>query len=245
MSLEQKYVWATQFLDKHYPNFVDAETIYENQVKTFLRKDAVLLDAGCGRGEFLQKYRPQVKLVIGIDVSEESARDAARRGISTNSPQSVLVGSLEDLPFKEKTFDLITCRWVVEHLKDPKRTFYEFHRVLKKGGHLVLLTTNAYNYVTILNRLMPVGARKRVLNKLGRGESDTFPAYYRCNSVRRLRTTAAENHLSEETIILVGSPFYLFFSKLLFRLAVMYEKLTDIGLLKGGKIHIIASFVKQ
>lgn len=245
MSLEQKYLWASQFLDKHYPNFVDAETVFEKRVQALLHSNVVMLDAGCGKGESLQKYRPRVKLAIGIDVSKEPVRDAAGRGISTNSPQSVLVGSLEDLPFKEETFDLITCRWVMEHLKDPKRSFHEFHRILKKDGHLVLLTTNAYNYVTILNRLMPVEAKKMVLGKLGRGESDTFPAYYRCNTVRKLRAAAAESHFKKESIMLVGNPFYLFFSKFLFRLAVMYEKLTDMGLLKGGKIHIIAAFVKH
>jgi ubiquinone/menaquinone biosynthesis C-methylase UbiE len=238
MSLEKRHLWAKQYLDRHYPNFEDAETIFEKMVKEMLRPEMVLLDAGCGKGEFLDKLGPATGRAVGIDLSKESVKKAGHNA-------ALALGTLEALPFRDETFDLITCRWVVEHLEDPGRSLSELHRVLKTGGRIVLLTSNARSYAALLSRLMPLEMKRRLLNKLGRGESDTFPTYYRCNSVSKIRELASENQFSEEGLTLVGSPFYFFFSKSFFRLAVAYEKLTDFKMLNASKIHIIASFIKQ
>jgi ubiquinone/menaquinone biosynthesis C-methylase UbiE len=234
--LEKKYLWAKQYLDRHYPNFEDAETIFEKRVKALLQPHMAVLDAGCGKGEFLDKLGPAARQAVGIDLSKESVRKASH---------NVAVGTLETLPFRDETFDLITCRWVVEHLEDPRRSLPELHRVLKTGGRIVLLTSNARSYAALLNRFLPLEMKTRLLNKLGRGESDTFPTYYRCNSARKIRAAASETRFTVEDLVLVGSPFYLFYFKPLFRIAVLYEKLTDMAALRGGKIHIIAALVKR
>lgn len=236
MSLEKKYLWAKQYLDRHYPNFEDAETIFEKRVKALLRPDMAVLDAGCGKGEFLDKLGPAVRQAVGIDLSKESVRKAGH---------SVALGTLEALPFRDETFDLITCRWVVEHLEDPRKSLSELNRVLRSGGRVILLTSNANSYASVLSRLLPLGVKIKIMNRLGRGESDTFPTYYRCNSARKIRAAASETRFTVEDLVLVGSPFYLFYFKPLFRIAVLYEKLTDMAALRGGKIHIIAALVKR
>ncbi len=237
MSLERKYKWTTNFLNKYYPNFKDWVTLYDEIVHRTLKKDFLFLDAGCGKGEIIAKYKENVRLAVGIDIELEPMK---------NSPvkENLLVGRLENMPFKDEVFDLILCRWVLEHLEQPQKTFNEFSRILKNNGHLLVLTSNIYNYAMFLNRLMPPRIKKSILAKLGRSESDTFRTYYRCNTVSKIKKVAENNGLELGELVLIGNPFYLFFSRFLFVLGVVYEKLTDISFLKKGKTHIIASFRK-
>jgi len=41
---------------------------------------------------------------------------------------------------KDSSFDFIICTQVLEHLKEPKKAFHEFNRILKKDGQLFLTT---------------------------------------------------------------------------------------------------------
>src|SRR5262249_40238835 len=49
------------------------------------------------------------------------------------------------LPYKDRTFDLVTCTEVLEHLEDYRYTIREGFRVLKPRGLLVLTTPNDLN----------------------------------------------------------------------------------------------------
>jgi SAM-dependent methyltransferase len=55
----------------------------------------------------------------------------------------VRIGRLEDLPWPEHTFDLITCLDVIEHTPDDRLTLSELRRVSRPGGWL-LVTVPAY-----------------------------------------------------------------------------------------------------
>ncbi len=238
MSLERKIKWARSFVDRYYPNFKDAETRYEELIKSSLNKGMVVLDAGCGKAGILGKYAGEAKTVVGIDADRESLK-------SNPLLNNLIVGNLEDLPFKDESFHLITCQWTLEHLEEPQKAFQEFNRLLKKGGQLIVITSNIYNYVMILSKLMPLSLKQKILAKLGRGESDTFPTYYRCNSPSRLLKMTKSTGFQKRRFELVGNPFYFFVSKPLFILAVLYERLTDRPFLRKGKIHMVASFVKK
>lgn len=49
-------------------------------------------------------------------------------------------GSIDRLPYKNDSFDLILASLVIHYLKKPERAFKEFNRVLKKNGILVFST---------------------------------------------------------------------------------------------------------
>lgn len=49
----------------------------------------------------------------------------------------------EILPFHNEAFDTIICSEVIEHLENPHQFLKQCHRVLKKGGKLILTTPNA------------------------------------------------------------------------------------------------------
>jgi SAM-dependent methyltransferase len=68
-------------------------------------------------------------------------------------------GITEHLPDPDASTDLIWCRDVLEHVKDLGTVFGEFRRVLRAGGHAVIYSTTATDWLTSdeAARLWPAG----------------------------------------------------------------------------------------
>ena len=102
-----------------------------------LPADASVLDAGCGSGRTLEELSPYGD-VYGIELDPGAADVARARGRG-----EVQIGRLEDLPWEDGRFDLITCLDVIEHTPDDRVTLRELRRVSRPGGFL-LVTVPAY-----------------------------------------------------------------------------------------------------
>jgi SAM-dependent methyltransferase len=102
-----------------------------------LRAGARVLDAGCGSGRTLEELGGYGE-VFGIELDPGAADVARARGCG-----EVLVGRLEELPWEDGYFDLITCLDVIEHTPDDRVTLRELRRVCRPGGFL-LVTVPAY-----------------------------------------------------------------------------------------------------
>lgn len=76
--------------------------------------------------------------VSGIELNTDAAELARGRGLG-----EVRVGRLEELPWDDATFDLITCLDVIEHVPDDVTALVELLRVARPGGWL-LVTVPAY-----------------------------------------------------------------------------------------------------
>ena len=98
---------------------------------------ARVLDAGCGSGRTLQELVDYGD-VSGIELNTEAAALARGRALG-----DVEVGRLEELPWEDGTFDLITCLDVIEHVPDDTAALAELLRVCRPGGWL-LVTVPAY-----------------------------------------------------------------------------------------------------
>jgi len=89
-----------------------------------LPRDLTVLDVG-GR---YQPYRPllegKFKKYLALDVEKTEFVTA--------------VGSGENIPFKDATFDLVIATGVFEYFRQPYRGANEIHRVLKPGGTLLV-----------------------------------------------------------------------------------------------------------
>lgn len=93
-----------------------------------------VLDAGCGTGaglEWLARYGR----VTGIDLSDTALAYCRERGL----PRLVR-GSIEDLPFADASFDLITTFDVLYHrwVGDDLQALRELRRVLRPAGRLLV-----------------------------------------------------------------------------------------------------------
>jgi SAM-dependent methyltransferase len=99
-----------------------------------------VLEVGSGLGLLAQEVAGRVTRgrVIGVERSPEQLA-AARR--ATPSPEFVQ-GDAHALPFEGGSFDLVYCRYVLEHLADPGRALSEMRRVLAVGGRCCVQENN-------------------------------------------------------------------------------------------------------
>ena len=87
-----------------------------------------MLDAGCGSGRTLEEL-VRLRGGAGIELDPVAAELARARGRG-----EVRIGRLEELPWEDAQFDLITCLDVIEHTPDDRVTLSELRRVSKPGG---------------------------------------------------------------------------------------------------------------
>lgn len=108
------------------------------------RPTAHVLDVGAGAGHTALAFAARVARVVALDVTpqmlEEVQRNAALRGLDNVSVQQ---GVAEALPFEPGSFDVVTCRLTTHHFADLPRAVGEMARVLRPGGHLVIVDTMA------------------------------------------------------------------------------------------------------
>lgn len=129
---------ATLAVDEHHWWYRGRRRIIRAELdRLALPADARVLDAGCGSGRTLQELADYGQ-VSGIELSPEAAELARERGHG-----DVRIGRLEELPWQDGTFDLITCLDVIEHVPDDVTALLELLRVCRPGGWL-LVTVPAY-----------------------------------------------------------------------------------------------------
>jgi len=94
-----------------------------------------VLDAGCGAGHTALAFAPHVREVVAFDLSDEMLAQvealAAQRGITNISTRR---GDVENLPFVDGEFDLVTSRYSAHHWPHPERALGEIRRVLTDDG---------------------------------------------------------------------------------------------------------------
>lgn len=97
---------------------------------------ATILDAGCGVGVYVQRFRSLSQDVHGVDIDPERVREAGAY------LPNIRVASAEQLPYADDTFDVILSHEVLEHVGDDRQAVREAYRVLKPGGRLVVFVPN-------------------------------------------------------------------------------------------------------
>jgi ArsR family transcriptional regulator len=98
------------------------------------------LDLGTGTGRILELVSPRATRAVGIDLNGEML-SLARARIERAALAHVQVrrGDLFQLPYTERSFDLITLHQVLHYLEDPSAAVAEAARVLRPGGKLVIV----------------------------------------------------------------------------------------------------------
>jgi len=106
-----------------------------------------VLDAGCGTGEYSCWFASRGSRVTGIDLSDESlkeaqayARAAGLKGIRFVK-QSVLQSG-----FPDESFDFVYCTGVLHHTPDPFRGLTELTRLVRPGGKILVSLYNSFGF---------------------------------------------------------------------------------------------------
>ncbi len=160
---------------------------FEGLLQKNVKDGAIVLDAGTGTGEAIKSIlnNSNPSKVIGIDISKGMLK-IARQKIKDRRV-SFRVQDISTLPYPDRSFDVVTCTWALETLKDPKKAVTEFLRVIKDDGYVIYvfhslpddITGKLYSY--FLERLLKnkfklrfLTPEERPFHKCGRSSIASF-----------------------------------------------------------------------
>jgi len=108
----------------------------EQDLANTLRKQRVILDAGCGLGykaAWFARLAPD-SLIVCMDFSDAIFSAAERY---QDYPNIVFVkGDIANTGFRAGEIDMVNCDQVLHHTESPQQTLHEFSRITKASGLL-------------------------------------------------------------------------------------------------------------
>ena len=232
MNSKEKYYPETRF-----GGFTDLDgtVAFFSRVNSLIDGSSVVLDVGCGRGEYSEDPIPLRKnlrvlqgkagKVIGIDVDQHA---------QTNPfiDEFHLIQG-DSWPIESNSIDLIVCDNVLEHINNPEQFFTEIHRVLKNGGFLCARTPNRWSYIALAATLIPNKLHSKVTSAVqdNRQEEDVFPTLYKCNSIGKLKRIMKRSDFDGIAYGYEAEPSYLSFSRAAYFFGVLHQRFAP-GFLK-------------
>ena len=105
--------------------------------------DDNMLDVACGGGHMALFFAPMVRQVVASDLTMQMLKKAQEHIADEGQVDNVVFreADAEDLPFPAGSFTLLTCRIAAHHFADVPQALREFHRVLRRGGRMMIIDT--------------------------------------------------------------------------------------------------------
>lgn len=223
-------------LESYFPH--SANTISDNYpaiVGRFAENGRVIVDVGGGaQCAFAEECAGSHIIAVDISPSElERNRQVSDRRVADVT---------ERIPLPDKSADIVSSRFVLEHLRGAGRFVEEAYRVLKPGGVSITLFPNKNAPFSIINRAIPSSFARKVAYafKDGAEEYGVFPAYYEYCSPRAFRRLCAEKGFTDvdvDVMYFQSSYFYFFFPLALASLC--YEWIISLLSLTSLSAHVL------
>lgn len=153
------------YFDRGTRHLIDAGSAFQRYrvqkvLEIYLPGDEeTVLDLGCGWGTFEFALAPRVREIVGLDFSERSIELCNERLAREPHPNVRFVqADARSSGLEEGAFDVIIAADLLEHLypDDADQVLAEAHRLLKRGGRLVVWTPHRGHFLEILknNRIL-------------------------------------------------------------------------------------------
>ncbi len=94
-------------------------------------EENILLDVGCGTGFSSEIFNCKI---MGIEPSREMVKIK-----KTSENADFFQGRAEQLPFKDRAFDVIICVTAIHNFENPRKALEEMKRVGKGKGAITIL----------------------------------------------------------------------------------------------------------
>lgn len=130
-----------------------------------------VLDYGCGRGETLDYFTTAGFQVTGTDTDAECVRLAGRFGPTVGLRPEAVVEQ-----FGERSFDVVTCFHVLEHVPCPLQTLNDLRRLARR--YVLLAVPN-------LRQLSWLFARNIELERVNEGHLQSWDHWHLRNLAER------------------------------------------------------------
>jgi ubiquinone/menaquinone biosynthesis C-methylase UbiE len=187
----------------------------------------LVLDVGCGDRSDLSQYLRNSgydAIIHGIDID-----DYAR-----NNPDvdQVFIGSAEEMPFTDSTYDVVFSQFLLEHVEDANKTLFSMTRVLKEQGALLITIPNPVSPEGLVTKLTPYSFHirfKKVVQKVDNASNNTFPTRFAFKSVKNIHKILQSLGYHSVYSFYVPESYYRFRKRyFLGKLSISYTKVLDI-----------------
>ena len=207
------------FLERNNWWYVTRRDLLRKILKQTNRRFHNAVDLGCGVGSNSEVLLEFSESVFGLDCEKKAIIYAKDRNESIHFVE----GSILDCPFSDKSFDLVVCMDVLEHVKDED-ALSEISRILTENGYL-FITVPAHMKLWNINDYFSKHHRRyhkaNIFNLLRRSfrivrlEYWNFPMYIPARlfgplSLRGLKKNGLRNNLT-----LIPQPFNDLLQKIL------------------------------
>jgi ubiquinone/menaquinone biosynthesis C-methylase UbiE len=106
-----------------------------------IKPQSKVLDVGCGTGRFPINLSSMTGCSLhGLEPFVEMIKEAFAKDISRRI--AWIRGDGQKLPFPNEIFDSVYMTFVLHHIEKKDLVLQEIHRVLKKAGRCVIMTTS-------------------------------------------------------------------------------------------------------
>ncbi len=137
-------------------------------------KGEIALVVGCSYGfEVEALYKYGFKEVYGLDISEYAISKA--KELYSEWKDKFVVGDVENIPFKDETFDFVYAADILEHTFNPVRALREIYRVLKPEGKVYVRVPNTFA-ISLYNLLPKI--LKKLFELTGHNYNPHDPTHY-------------------------------------------------------------------
>jgi ubiquinone/menaquinone biosynthesis C-methylase UbiE len=107
--------------------------------------------------------------ITGLDISRSFVGIAAKNAAEAKVEVEFRHGNASGMPFEDNSFDFLLCRAAFKNFSEPVKALQEMHRVLRKGGHALIIDLRGDASPESINRAvdgMRLGAANSVITKL-------------------------------------------------------------------------------
>jgi SAM-dependent methyltransferase len=150
----------------------------------FAGRQVAILRAGCLTPEHELGLR-QLRAdgfritVTAVDADTPASRHATGPPGEPGGPaDNVLLGDLRTVPLPPRSFDIVHCALLIEHVRHVDLVLDRLVTALRPGGLLLLRTFDRDSAAGLLDRWLPGPARRAVWVRCQPGSPGPFPAVY-------------------------------------------------------------------